>query len=339
MPTGVDFGAATVVRLPPVKAGPTGFADLVDPHGRVFGPADQATRRDLLLAHFEAIRPDILLIEAFPFGRRQMRFELLPLIEAAKKRATPPLIAASVRDILQENRKPSRDRETVALVRDYFDLVIVHGDPALAPLQASFPFADEIVDWVVYSGLVGPTLPYETLDEHFDVIVSVGGGAVGTALITAALAAKPLSRAASLSWLVLTGPNRPAESKATDRPGVTMRTFEANLPARLLQAKLSISQAGYNTVADIFSGSECRSVLVPHAGIGETEQVRRASLLQERGWAIIVREADLSPQVMAEAVDRALDLGARPTTFGCDGAVHTVDILLRRLGLGTSKAG
>ena len=41
-------------------------------------------RRDLLLQAFRDCSPDIVIIEAFPFGRRQMRFELLPLLEAIK---------------------------------------------------------------------------------------------------------------------------------------------------------------------------------------------------------------------------------------------------------------
>ena len=34
-------------------------------------------------AAFEAGAADVLTVEAFPFARRQMRFELLPLLEAA----------------------------------------------------------------------------------------------------------------------------------------------------------------------------------------------------------------------------------------------------------------
>jgi predicted glycosyltransferase len=40
------------------------------------------------------------VIELFPFGRRQMRFELLPLLEAARARSPRPWIISSVRDVL-----------------------------------------------------------------------------------------------------------------------------------------------------------------------------------------------------------------------------------------------
>ena len=50
-----------------------GFSHLLDENGRRFGEADKEARRDRLLALFDTTQPDVVLIEAFPFGRRQMR--------------------------------------------------------------------------------------------------------------------------------------------------------------------------------------------------------------------------------------------------------------------------
>ncbi len=55
--------------------------------GRPVGERWKAERRAALLAAFRAADPDVLLIEMFPFGRRRFRFELLPLLEAARGRA------------------------------------------------------------------------------------------------------------------------------------------------------------------------------------------------------------------------------------------------------------
>ena len=97
----------------------------------------------------------MVLIEAFPFGRRPMRFELIPLLERAANAAHRPLIACSVRDILQEVR-PERQEETVALVKRFFDLVLVHGDPNVFALSDSFPAASAFEDRIWYTGMVGP---------------------------------------------------------------------------------------------------------------------------------------------------------------------------------------
>lgn len=332
LPDGLDFGRARLRRLPAVKAGPGGFADLVTPDGQPFDATMRAGRRDLLIAIAADLRPDVLLIEAFPFGRRQMRFELLPLLDLAQAMTPAPLIVSSVRDILQENRKASRDAEVVDLVRSRFDLVVVHGDAALARLDDSFPRVADIADRTVYGGLVCPPEDHATATgETFDVVVSVGGGAVGAGLIAMALAARPLSRMAEASWLVLTGPNLPAPVVAPADPNVTVRGFAPDLPARLRRAHLSISQAGYNTVTDLLKAPTCRAVLVPHAENGETEQARRAQLMHARGLAVAVDAARLDPQALAAAMDRALDLPARETPFALDGAGRTRDLILAAL--------
>ena len=123
----LDFSGLNVIQLPPLKAGPNGFTDLITSSGEPASPAIKARRTEALLAAFEQSRPDVLLMETFPFGRRQMRFELLPLLEAAQRKKPRPCIACSIRDILQENRDMARAQEVVEILRDYFDLVLVHG--------------------------------------------------------------------------------------------------------------------------------------------------------------------------------------------------------------------
>ncbi len=327
-PPDIAFGDATVVQLPPVKAGPQGFAALVTPDGGAVDDALRQARRDLLLATFAAVDPDVLLIEAFPFGRRAMRFELLPLLEAAAARHPRPLVASSIRDILQENRAAARDAETVDLVRRAFDRVLVHGDPRLVRLEDSFPLAAAIADRVEYTGIVGPgpERPAASV-ERVAVIVSVGGGAVGAELIGTALAARPLSALADQPWLVLTGPNLPAAQVPAEAPGVAVRPFVSDLPNRLRRARLSISQVGYNTVADLLAAPDCRAVLVPHVGRGETEQTRRAALMERAGLGVALPAEGLTPRRLAEAIDRALAMPQCETMFDRDGAAASATIL------------
>ena len=156
LPPGFATGTVPVVQLPPVRAAAGGLSTLVHSDGRAFDAAAQAQRRDRLLAHVEARRPDVVLIEAFPFGRRQMRFELIPLLEMVRGWPHPPLVVASVRDILQESRRPERVAETVAVIGQFFDRVLVHGDPRLARLDDSFPAASQFADKIAYTGLVAP---------------------------------------------------------------------------------------------------------------------------------------------------------------------------------------
>ncbi|GIR53034.1 MAG: hypothetical protein CM15mP62_05050 [Rhodospirillaceae bacterium] len=56
-----------------------------------------------LLNLFEETKPSMILTELFPFGRRQFRFELIPLLDRAQEAKWKPKIIASMRDILVTN--------------------------------------------------------------------------------------------------------------------------------------------------------------------------------------------------------------------------------------------
>jgi predicted glycosyltransferase len=330
----LDFSGLNVIQLPPLKAGPNGFTDLITSSGEPASPAIKARRTEALLAAFEQSRPDVLLMETFPFGRRQMRFELLPLLEAAHRKKPRPCIASSIRDILQERGDIARAWETVELLRTYFDLVLVHGDPRLVRLDTTFPLTDQIKPMIVYSGIVAPDPPPSDYQagSKADVVVSAGGGAVGYKLLEAAIFAKASTSLASTRWLALAGGNaKPDEFERLQQlggmNGVAVERSVPDLAATVAGAQLSISQAGYNTVADILVAG-CRAVFVPFAQNGETEQSRRAALLAEHGWGVVVPEQELTTDALSKAIDRALSLPKRMQEFDLNGAANTAELVL-----------
>lgn len=320
------------IQLDPVRADPSALNQLLGVDGMPFDDERRAKRRDHLMAIVARSRPDILLVEAFPFGRRAMRFELVPLLESARDLGVR-IVASSVRDILQESRKAGRAEESAETVERWFDFVLVHGDRALTPLGATFPLADRIADKTVYTGLVAPELPAKTVSAH-DVIVSVGGGAVGEELLHAAAAVSGVAPFSGMRWLLLAGPNMAEDSfRALAAQGcarVEVRRFVNDLPARLAGARVSVSQAGYNTVADLLV-ARCRAVLVPFEAGGETEQVTRARLMADRGFAVMLREHEASAATLAAAMGEALRLPLPAAPVALDGAAATARTLLTKL--------
>ncbi|MCB1447803.1 MAG: glycosyl transferase [Rhizobiaceae bacterium] len=317
------------VALPPIVSGDAGFSGLVDAEGKPVDGAFEAMRRERLVEAFRLARPDIVVIEAFPFGRRQVRFELLPLLDEIAGMPGRPLVACSLRDILQERVKPGRDEESVALVERYFDRVLVHGDPSFVRLEDTFPLARRIAGKIVYTGLVSappPPAPAET----FDIVVSAGGGAVGSGLIRAASeAAHRLPP--DLRWALIGGPNLPQAAfdavAATVPSNAELFRFRRDFASLLTAARVSVSQAGYNTVCDILRAG-CGSVLVPFTAGGETEQRVRADRLAALGLASILAEDTLDAGGMTAAVAAELGSGRRPAhKLDLDGADRTADIL------------
>ncbi len=333
-PAGVNH-----IQLPSVVASTSGFSALADGEGNAVDRAFEENRTRLLIDAYRAAKPDTVIIEAFPFGRRQMRFELLPLIDAIEDSVPRPILLSSVRDILQENRKPGRDEETLSLINQHFDGILVHGDARFVRLEETFPKAGAFAEKIFYTGLVAPKKPAPSPDR-FDVVVSAGGGAVGAGLIRAAIDARQIL-ADHRRWCVITGPNLPQEDfdrfAATTPAEVTIERFRPDFPSLLVNATLSISQAGYNTVCDLMQ-TRCRPVLVPFAAGGETEQTERAERLVALGLADVVAEADLDGDKMAAAIRRA-DARPAPETppFALDGAAHTAELIAELLS--KRKAG
>ncbi len=339
----VDLGRAELVQLPPARAGDFGFGSIVDAAGQPIDDAWRARRRAALLAAFDRFAPAAILIELYPFGRRPFRFELMPLLEAAAARRPRPAVLCSVRDILVDKNKPERTAEIVDIVRRYFDLVLVHGDPRLIDFGATFSAADRIADRLRYTGYVVSDSPPMIAGplENEEILVSAGGGAVGGPLLRAALGAMPLTRVAKRPWRIVTGHNLPepefrALMAAAVDGGVTVERFRSDFQNLLRGCFLSISQAGYNTVMEVLAAGS-RAVVVPFAEGGESEQPLRARMLADHGLLTVVEPGSLTPQTLAAGIDAA-DQAPRPTVFfdmaGIDGAARAVRDAIDKLAAG-----
>jgi predicted glycosyltransferase len=336
--------AERIVQLSPIRASDMGFKDLVGAEGRPIDEKLQSLRRAALLSALEAARPDVVIIEAFPFGRRAFRFELDPLINAARSRHPRSLVLCSLRDIVVAPEDPKRRREIVDRVRSDFDFVLVHGDPAFIPLEASFPQASEIADRLIYTGYVSEADVPGAADDTAgtgEVLVSAGGGAVGGALLSTALEARRQGCLARFNWRLLAGPNLPAPEFATlgrSLPeGVVLERYRREFPQMLRRCRLSVSQAGYNTILEVL-GARAAAVVVPFASARETEQSLRAERLAAHGVLELVREPDLSPERLARAIDRAIARG--PGTIAIDiGGARRTATLIRGMMQGSGASG
>jgi predicted glycosyltransferase len=327
----VPFRGVRVAQLPPAQISGEDFSTLLDASGQPVDKNWKTARTAALLDLYRRTAPDVVLIELFPFGRRQFRFELLPLLEAIHAEPRRPRVACSVRDILVAKNKPERDAEIVAVLRRYFDAVLVHGDPALIPFEATFPAAREIADLIRYTGYVAASDHAATPDGgEGEVLVSAGGGAVGAPLLLAAMEARPSTPLAQNTWRFLTGPNLDertyAHLVAAADPRTIVERFGADFSARMKIAALSISQAGYNTTMDILRAG-VPAVVVPYETPAETEQRRRADLLAGKGLLTVLPSAEVSPASLAEAIKTTLAKPRISAQIGLDGAAVTARLV------------
>lgn len=338
----LDCGGARLIQLPPARAADETFRTLLDADGRPVDDGWRDARRSALLARMEAFRPDVIVTELFPLGRRMLGFELVPLLDAAHRLPSRPLILSSVRDVLAHKTDAGRIEEMVDRVNACYDHVLVHGDKALLPLAASFP-ENRIADRVVYTGYVAPDpAPPPPGEGDGEVIVSVGGGAVGARLLRVALAARRLGAAAGRPWRLLLGASLPPDDRdflmRAAEPGCIVEPARPDFPGLLARCHVSVSQAGYNTAMDILA-ARARAVLVPFAAVNETEQTIRAAALARRGWAVVADEASLTPEHLAQAVARAATLPRPdPGDLRRDGANETARLIAEWLAGRSAQA-
>ena len=100
-----------------------------------------------------------------------------------------------------------------------------------------------------------------------------------------------------------------------------------DLPAVISRSILSISQAGYNTIAEILN-SGTPAVVVPYEGGVETEQRLRADLLAKRSLLQIVDEKELTAKNLEKAIRQALKINSSKKAYiNLDGAASTANAL------------
>ena len=329
----LNIGEARFYQIPPVRSLDGDFKTLVAENDKEIDDLWRNNRRKLLLDLFEKIQPQILLTELFPFGRRQFRFELIPLLTKAKEAKCCSQVVCSMRDILVTKPRHDRNLEIVETLENFYQKILVHGDRKVISLAETFPLEKRISHLIEYTGYV--LTPGHIGDAGKDgtdeIIVSAGGGAVGFATLPKIFNLRNKVAIRDFPWRFVTGPHMPPEIFNELSAKGTNDTFversRPDLPAVISRAKLSISQAGYNTIAELMNAGT-PAVVVPYEGGVETEQRLRSNLLAKRSLLQVVDENELNLNNLNNAIYRALNTKPRKKlNVSLDGASSTANLL------------
>ena len=331
MPDGRAANGYRFVQLPPVRVVGTDFRNLLDEEAERATPERLGAREAGLAALARELRPDIVITEHFPFGRRQLAGEFLALIEAARAARPQVVVLSSIRDVLVAPLRPERLAEAHRRLEDLFDGVLVHGDRAFLPLEASWPVPPALAERLHYTGyLAAPAAVAEAPAASGGILVSGGGSAAALPLFRLALAAAELLPAQD--WHLLVGhgvaePDFVALLRQAPANAVVERA-RPDFPALLRNCALSLSLAGYNTVLDLVQAGP-RALVAPFDAGNETEQAIRAAALERAGLARLLRP-EAGPGVLVAAIDEAL-AGGRPqrVSVDLDGAAGAVAAVRR----------
>ena len=162
------------------------------------------------------------------------------------------------------------------------------------------------------------------------------GSATGLQLLSCALEARPLSVYSGLRWRLLVSPAIDdadfAELQRNASDDIVVERNRPDFSALVRRARLSISQAGYNTMTDVLN-SAVAAVVVPYAEAREVEQTLRAQALARCGRVATLAESALAPQALADAMQAALQC-ATDITVDLDGAAQSARQVVRWLDAG-----
>lgn len=311
-----------LVQLPPVRSNGVDFSKVLTDQDEVADVDYLRNRCSTLLQTLDRLKPDAIITELFPFGRRILRAEFEATLNWVNGRIP---VFASIRDILAPPSSSKKLQYAEDLIAEYYTGVLVHSDAELLPLGASWPVSKALDAKLAYTGFVAPPVPEIATQPRSGILVSTGGGAVGDHVFNAAINAA--RRFDGQPWhLLVGGPvDRISDFAAKAPKHVRVEGLRDDFRMLLAQSSASVSLAGYNTVLDLLQ-TGTPSVLVPFDEGNEVEQGLRARAL-EKLTSFQVCASDQLDQLL-DRVQLALKATPRPAqTKSMDGASETVRIV------------
>ncbi len=341
------------VQLPPVVWGANGL----DTCDGLSLTEVLAARRHRLVEGLQRLRPDVFLVDSFPFSRWALREEILAGIRQARASNDSVRVVCSLRDVPRTSGpapetgpgnaspqtwpvRPGDDGldEVPGLLATHFDALLVHGDPRVTRLEEQFPWVRELGIPIRYTGYVppasapGPPVPVPGPAGPL-VVVSVGGGVNGLRLIELATAAwgalkgEPrwaAGRMVVFGGALMTDCDLTAAAAACRRHGARFEPFSHDFPAWLRAADLSISRAGYNTLVDLLA-ARVRAIVLPATDV--SDQALRARRMAQLGIVMTAEESALDARRFAGMIGAALARTPPAHDVALDGAERTVGLL------------
>lgn len=298
----------------------------------------QSARRRMVLETFRELRPSVIVIELFPFGRKKFAFELLPLLEeAAKNTAARPVVACSLRDILVNQRRDQQhhDDRAARLCNRFFDVILVHADPAFARLEDTFQPRVPLQPPVRYTGFVlpGSETPLPWKEARPQILVSAGGGLVGEPLLRATIESfRAVRKTLDVSLKVVAGPFLPEpewaslQALARAHEGVEIVRSLPDLAGEMSRSRVSISQCGYNTCLDILR-ARVPALVVPFGEGLENEQMNRARRLEQLGAVRVLPSKQMNPDRMAQEMLALFRFRPNVPNLDMQGAKNSAEVL------------
>ena len=328
----------STLNLPPIYRKKDGITP-VDSTRKINDVMEE--RRNILHEFIRTKKPDVILIEHFPFSKQLLAPEILPFIQLAKEVNPEVRVVCSLRDIIPRSPRdpdPDKHRENVLkYLKDHFDAILVHSDPQLVRLEDHVPWISEISVPVEYTGYVSEKSVNTKVDDKKAVnntVVVSAGGAGSLEIIKNCINAwkhtgfievtRNRVLIVFLPLFLKEGDYQQLKQLAGGNTNIRLMPFTPEFIQYLKFADISISQAGYNTCTNILE-ARIRSILVPD--IKMSDQLPRGELMSKLGMATMIHPDNLSVDKLMKTITRVLEAPKPEHNINLDGAHNTSEVL------------
>jgi predicted glycosyltransferase len=293
-----------------------------------------AIRAAIIRQTAESFRPDLLLVDKEPLG---LKGEVLPTLKMLKAHGTT--LVLGLRDIMDEPTQLLQEwkrKKVLPALQQLYDEIWVYGLADFADPLQGVACPASVRAKMIYTGYLRRAVPHLNTTElpvRRDpyVLVTVGGGDDGMAVLDWVLSAYEHDPDIPLAAVIVTGPfmapeqQRHFRERAERLRRIEVLTFDAHLEVLMERAVGVVAMAGYNTFCEILSLDK-RAILIPRVR-PRREQVMRAMRAAALELAhTLDPEGPHEPSVMTEAL-RKLQSQPAPSERGAGEMLDGLDVI------------
>ena len=293
-----------------------------------------AMRAAIIRQTAESFRPDLFLVDKEPLG---LKGEVLPTLKMLKAHGTT--LVLGLRDIMDEPTQLLREwkrKNVLPALKNLYDEIWVYGLADFADPLRGVACPASVRAKMIYTGYLRRSLPRLTNADtpaHREpyVLVTVGGGDDGMAVLDWVLSAYEHDPGIPANAVIVTGPFMAAErqrhfrERAERLARVDILTFDTHLELLMERAVGVVGMAGYNTFCEILSFDK-RAILIPRVR-PRREQVMRAMRAAELDLAhALDPEQPQDPHIMTDALHK-LHLRPMPSERGAVEMLRGLDVI------------
>jgi predicted glycosyltransferase len=277
-------------------------------------------RAGLILAAARDFAPDVVLIDKKPDGVKHELRQTLDFLKNSRPQCCIGLVLRDILDCPKSTIASWHERGYFKTLREYFDGVLVLGDPTVFDAATEYRFPEDIRSMTRYCGYIRHEAPkamttsllrtrFLANGESRIVLVTPGGGEDGFELVRNY--AEGASKLRSTRSVIVCGPEMPAPQRESiaktvaRNASVTVAEFTEEMLGHMAAADCVVSMAGDNTMCEVLSLRK-PSVTSPRVHPVK-EQWIRGRRLSRLGLIDAIHPDALTPENLMEAVNHRLE--------------------------------